>query len=525
MRNKESADPIAQGIENMPDEIKEIIIQQIVNGSHLDVYELKKMMVINKSTSKLIQNYFFGKHPELVKIIEMHDYTSHDEIFATIISHLVNLQYIEYRDEFIKHSSRSLQDIVLFNIGDKLVKITFKSNQCTIKLSRGKYNTTTEVVYAKHIVLKFNINGHDIHNIRTSEASVFAFQLENDPIDIKDILELGTTLTLREILTKISPVYYEHGVDGQRPYLDLFDITAFKWGNFKCTVDRRMSWGSTFIKTITRSKTKNTLIRDISRFIEFLRQDNDFQTEFVRLLQEEKEKDKHSESTAVSVLAPIDSSGPRIQTITTIPLLGNENANLIMEYENITGKQSTDIMRFYNRYLEQNHQGVNQKQKENQITRTLTTWKSVGFSQPTFENKVVQMFPGPVETSDEDGIDVTKHSLKTYDNHGIFYSFQYHDYVEKDLAVLYPNIQSWVEALNNGNKVPLGNTSELPGFEFYPLLPMIGQGAGGDSIKKYTRTKERTLYCKIKHVIYTGKRGGKYIYLNEKYVPISKLKQ
>jgi hypothetical protein len=95
-------------------------------------------------------------------------------------------------------------------------------------------------------------------------------------------------------------------------------------------------------------------------------------------------------------------------------------------------------------------------------------------------------------------------------------------------TLLTDGVNAWIQSLLNDQHVIVTTGDVLPGFQFYPLLP-IGQtregGGGGarSTSKTYTRTKQRIQYKNKKHVVHTGIRGGKYIVLNEKYVLISRL--
>ncbi len=520
-----------------------MIIKHIVQN---DTETLKNLLLVNKLTHKFIAKNILSDN-DVIKNIKLIKYDE-SVFFIKLVNYLVNEHYNLHMEYFNKNSTQqqNLQDIMTLTIHDKIIKIIFRcyqinnvvTHECIITFSA--INPDTGIQTGDHFTIMYNVIGNILH--------INLDILNMTRINITDIIDLTagftadfkqqqavTICTLTDVLLYIQSNFFNESF--HEPFIDDVAFSAFIAENYTYTfkrkesnlVDRRISR----LKTIETGDIKNR----IKSFSEFLLED-----ELITVFGKELKKKKNQSIRLLQPLQPplqpplqLHQITPTVfGNVTPIPLLGYDNINLIWQYSLITKKSSIYLMQFYNFYLEQKDENKPSAVKQKEINRALISWKERDFSQPKFTEKIINKLK-KIEKATTDVV-------KSYHHYGIHYKDKDIDtYTEDFFQTLEQNVNDWLISLNSmsprppveaptsahfrkRHRVATTSLQELQGFEFYPLLiPTIGGKATNKNMCKFKRTNDRTLYNNKKYVINTGKRGGKYILLNNKYVLISKL--
>jgi hypothetical protein len=184
------------------------------------------------------------------------------------------------------------------------------------------------------------------------------------------------------------------------------------------------------------------------------------------------------------------------------------------------------LMRYLNSWLASSANNNESHNYQQSITHTFTKWH---FSQPVFPNNI-----SIKKENCKDNIKLYVHKTENYS-----IVIMYRDTDDSDISeydIIQPGIfNSWIDNIMMNNDNISSETSkegvELEGFEFFPILHAQAQpqanaqanAPGGGAKSAYKRTKNYKQYKLKKYVIYEGKRGGKYIHLNNKYVSLNKI--
>jgi hypothetical protein len=514
---------VCSQLDELPADMKRLIFHYMIKQGGL-----KSLLSTSKNTHDFTKEMFTDDALEQLTLKEYDETT----LFTTLVLHLVKTQYAHYTNYAIK---KNVQDTATLTIGDKRIKVLLRCcqvesgalvDECVITFTALNLGTTVET--GDHIIFMYNVINNDTTQILLDQSSLTRTSVENINDMLPEFRNSATSASiLNDVLLYIQNNFsvdgvYEHVMDGMAQ-------SVFKSGEFKLTFKfkRKQSLVSSISDAIMGYKSEckvytKKVKKDFESLSDFLLQNGTYYTPFVKALQ--------AKTSQVSVPTTIPSLPPqRERTISIhptvfadtapIPLLGYKNANLIWQYAIMTKTPSVYLMQFYNTYLEKDTDGVTVKQKQDQITRTLDEWKKHKFSQPKFAQ--VQTFEEP--PSEE-------LYLQSCPNYGVLSRWKQDDLL-RVAAEQSDEINAWVHGLtNNVSTINNDTRNHLPGFYFYPLLSLTlplpgGPGGGDSSTNKYKQTKSQTRYKDGKYTIYTGKRGGEYICINEKYIPLCKLKE
>jgi hypothetical protein len=217
-----------------------------------------------------------------------------------------------------------------------------------------------------------------------------------------------------------------------------------------------------------------------------------------------------------------------IQQPAQMTVLDHPNMLLLYDFEAFTGLSSLNLMRFYNAYLSKSKDNAASAQMQERINRTMKTWRNHNYRQPLF-----QTFPKISGLEDTEQINTNPEvvnsdiaiCIRSYDDYGAQYVDNKHDEDWLIDGTTKSSIKLWIDNMSSSgsDQQPSGQTTKY--YEFYPLLPDEGAVPGGGiRTKTYKRTTTYVKYDNKKHVIYTGTRGGRYIYLHKQYVSLNRLK-
>jgi hypothetical protein len=496
----------------MPADIQDKILMEIINGN--DTEALKNMLATNTDMRNRIKKIITNN---IDKFDDIHiiNWDDAKDVLTTIILHFLKTQYDVLSKKNMENKTR-IEHIVVLEIGIISVRTTMSRHEtrgymCTIVLvdASGKWfvfnfepgfikpGSTPLTAITNPYMYEIMVNG-DIANSDEYYTRFLTSNIVQKP-------------TLRNIVTAMLGDMISPG--SRLLHAGIVTCKVFSNTIYASPMYAKLS----YFKKMVSPHTNYTLFYNLllKNAVDVIRENNVPQTVTNAIIYA-RSQDMMNSVMEKHVRGVEPRSGGNGDVRLTMPLLGYNNAMLMHAYEKKTGTPSIILMRFYND-LKFNLE-VSNYANQARIHKTLTTWKENGFEQPLFTQEVADFFnkPSPSNNNFTNTLDA-----RYEQGFGVYYKHQTVASTDEQSNLLHGEILQWISSglQNDGMRKHTINTIDV-----FPLLP-IGTASGGfKSTNSYKRTRQYSLYKNKKHVIYTGKRGGEYLYIAGKYVSVKKLK-
>jgi hypothetical protein len=415
-----------------------------------------------------------------------------------------------------------IEDTTTLTIGSQTITILFKSkfagvltSQCVVTLTSNElcqvfeFDVDDEVVYRHKQIPTDTSRMYLFHKRQPNMTSEFFVHFS------LLLLRNKKTINLKVIITCMQS--NSVGEQEENTFMDTRHVNMLFDYEFQCSSTNKVSTlekMTSFFSIKTLQTPKCDVSRLIMRFIFLIRDSN------ILGLDLQVPVFLPSESILENIEIPLLTE----RAILDIPVLGHVNAMLMHEYAIKTGRRSVFLMQYYNNYLGSDHGTIElkQKQKQKQIYNTLIAWRKCHYAQPMFTRKVAGHFQR-LPSNDTTNRETT---LQSCDSFGVSSAVELN---ALQVELLTPLMHTWIAGSMASASSEDLDLVEVTAFEVYPLLPLPLplDGARGGNYKTqpmYTRTKTRIYHKQNTHTVYTGKRGGRYIFVNQQYISLNKLK-
>jgi hypothetical protein len=514
--------PMHLDVSALPDDIIDDIIDKVMlnDDGSADANVMKTLLQANKTMS----NKVVGNVASSTLVFNKFDNVIF--VFTYIIMHFIKSQNKEILRLLKKHIKiKSIKIIVDLIVAPVSFKITllYKSSvtECIVQMKnpnnemfifRCQFKELQKVdeIYKPYLYMIMS-NGY------THPDSYAFFIRQQQGASINTVNDVIHAMIQHNMRTPNHPLVIEE------------DLASLISGKFILSINKDVSYSNLQSK-ITQYIMKNfkqtrSLLHDRKEFDEFIK--------FIKVPSTSAFETRITTARPRPILSvpAVFVIPEEISSETNIDVLNSTNAEYMRQYASETGKPSIYLMRFYNQYLEVDEDEEYEEAetpvlphlKQQRIRQTLEQWRKVKFIQPHFTTALDYHIAIDIFNPR----DITDIDLQYKGDYGILVP----EYIEFDFNTsIKQEIITWLGHIESG-KVPADyETSGFPpnAFQFFPLLPLAepANALGGgrkSNTNIYQKTKKRVIYKKKKYFVYTGKRGGEYIFINDTYVALYKL--